>query len=483
MSNPASSPADGFSHHLGLAAVLAAGTVIGIVFLLADDASAGRSGPELIVTPTPEPAPGPNDPTEITRLSLAIEVPDDVDHGGPAPTPTADPAVIYVNMDGANLTCGNGSDNALNDYSVIACQYGFTGAYPSYGGTAAQRQSVIDAVEQDWSPFNAIITTTRPNAGPYTMCMTGPANHPFGNGVLGVAPLDCNDNMPSNIVFAFHSASQLGGFLGANTQATTISQEVAHAYGLEHVASSSDIMNPYNQGGNPAFTDTCIGLVSGQGQPILCTSQHSQFCPNGQQNSYQELLDMWGSNNPDVTPPNVVVAYPHDGDVFDIGSNFTIECAANDDQSVAGVELWINDAQMGGTRTAEPYSWDVTNIPAGSYDIYCIATDDWDNTAMSPVITVTVEEGGMPGDGGADTGGTTTSTTGSTTGSTGSGSGTDSGAGGETGGLDTGGLPPGYGLDNDAGGCACNSDTPARSSWVLLTLLALPLVRRRREHA
>jgi MYXO-CTERM domain-containing protein len=484
-----------YQRHLGLAAVLAAGSVIGIAFLFTDDAMAGPGNGSLDIVAVEGQAPSEIidvEPFPVTRLSVSLDpegsIPDGIiDGGGPPPTPTAEPAYIFVNMDGANLVCGNG-DNATTNSSAIACQYGFTGNYPSYGGTDAQRQSVIDAVQQDWAPFNAVITTTRPNAGPYTMCMTGPANHPFGNGVLGIAPLDCfNQSMPSNIVFAFHSAAQLGGVLGANTQATTISQEVAHAYGLEHVASSSDIMNPYNQGGNPAFTDSCIGLV-GNGQPIQCVAQHQQYCPGGQQNSYQELIGLWGASNPDDTPPNVVVSYPYDGDVFEVGSDFTITCEANDNETVASVQLWIDGMQMGSTKAAAPYAWEVNDIPEGQYDIYCVATDEWDNTAMSPVITISVEPGGMPGDGGADSGADSGEDSSDDSGAdsgadSGGSSGTDSGAsggsGGTEGGLDDGGLPPGFGLDQ-SDGCACSSDdSRSQAGWMLLMLLVLPLARRR----
>ncbi|WP_052546733.1 Ig-like domain-containing protein [Enhygromyxa salina] len=440
---------------LGVAALSA--TVVtgalGLMLLVSEDAAAS-------------PPAGEVEAHEFTRLSVPIPEGMIVNGGGPPPTPTADPEYVYVNMDGTNIIC-NGNDDAVANSSWIACQYGFSGNYPSWGGTAAQRQSIMDATKQDWAPFNVVVTESRPVSGTYTMCLTGPANHPFGNGVLGIAPLDCNDQMPSNVVFAFHSASQLGQF-GANTQATTISQEVAHAYGLEHVSSSSDIMNPYNQGGNPSFTDTCITLVSGQGQPIQCNPQHQQFCSAGQQNSYQELLGMFGANDPDTEAPNVVVSYPYDGDTFEIGASFTITCEANDNQDLASVQLWIDGAQMGGTKAAPPFAWEVTNIPEGSYEIYCIAADEWDNSAMSPVIGILVEQGGMPGDGGADSGG-----------DSGGDSGSDSG--GESGGEDSGGLPPGFGLDDSDSGCACASDgLPTRApALMLLTLLGLPLLRRR----
>ncbi|MGB1276981.1 MAG: hypothetical protein ACPG77_14650, partial [Nannocystaceae bacterium] len=66
-----------------------------------------------------------------------------------------------------------------------------------------------------------------------------------------------------NVVYAFHSANDQ---FPAATQATTISQEIAHAYGLEHVDEPGDIMNPYNAGGDPGFLDTCIPIIPNNGQ-------------------------------------------------------------------------------------------------------------------------------------------------------------------------------------------------------------------------
>src|SRR5688500_6051557 len=135
--------------HLGLAAVFASAGLIGIAFLLSDDAMAGPGDGPLQVRAVEGETPAEVtdvEPFPVTRLSVAVE-PEGlvIEGGGPPPKPTGgggDPAVIFVNMDGANLGCGGG-DNATTDDSIIACQYGFSGPYPSYGGTDAQRQSVI----------------------------------------------------------------------------------------------------------------------------------------------------------------------------------------------------------------------------------------------------------------------------------------------------------------------------------------------------
>lgn len=489
MSNtsPDQPKARSWTRRAGYAVLAVAGGAVGLAFLLSDEALAGPEGEELdtdtltVFPADPQEQQEPwVDPGNIERLSIPLTPEEQgVDPNELPEIPVAEPTYIFINMDGENLVC-NGGDSSTANSSIIACQYGFSGQYPSYGGTEAQRQTVMDAVKQDWAPFNMAVVNSRPNSGPYTMCMTGPANHPFGNGVLGIAPLDCNDYNPNNIVFAFHSAGQLGGGLGANTQATTISQEVAHAYGLEHVGSTSDIMNPYNAGGNPGFTDNCIGIQSNNG--IVCGSQHTPYCPSGQQNSYQELLGMFGAADPDNQPPNVAVSYPSDGAVFEPGADFVITCEANDNQSVASVQLWINGDNLG-TDGSAPYEWDVVGIPEGAYEIYCVAADDWDNTAMSPVVDITVEPGGDPGDSGGDSGGTTTG--GDSGGDSGGTTGGDSGgdAGGDDVGDDgfDGGLPPGFGQDQTDSGCACSSDGGSgQPAWALLALLGLPLLRRRR---
>jgi MYXO-CTERM domain-containing protein len=455
---------------MGLTAIALAAGAVGFAFMVSDDAVAGSPGMQVEAVPNMEDL----FEGEVTRLSIPLTPEEQGVEPNELPqVPTATPTYIFVNMDGANLVC-QGGDNSTTNSSIIACQYGFSGNYPSYGGTEAQRQTVMDAVKADWAPFNMVVTNSRPVGVPYTMCMTGPANHPFGNGVLGIAPLDCNDNNKNNVVFAFHSASQLGGFLGANTQATTISQEVAHAYGLEHVGSSSDIMNPTNQGGNPSFTNNCIQIV-GQGG-IVCNAQHVQHCNSGFQNSYQELLGMFGANDPDNQPPTVAVTYPSNGAVFEPGANFVIQCQANDNQSVAAVELWINGAKMGATKAAAPYEWDVTNIPEGNYDIYCTAEDDWNNSAMSSVVSISVEDGSVPGgDSGGDSGGGSGDSGGGSGDSGGDSGGDSDGGAGETGdddfGGDSGGLPPGFGLGDSDSGCACSSQGPQqRGTWMLLLL-------------
>ncbi len=464
-------------HKLSLSLLIAAS-----VATLASPAHAGDPGEEL-------------EPSDYYRAD-PIPVPGEfLQETGDDEPLAASTNVMFINFDGANLSYGS-DDSAANRTQIQQ----LAGNFSAYGN-GAKRAATLQAVKQDWSPFNVVITESRPNSGNYTMCMTGPTN-PFGGGVLGIAPLDCNDQQDRNVVFAFHSANDQ---FPASTQATTISQEIAHAYGLEHVNEEGDIMNPYNAGGDPSFLDQCIPIVPNNGQ-IYCTQQHIAECGgNGStQNSYQELMTLFGPSAPDNSPPTVSITSPSDGAMYSPGATFDVTATANDDVNVARVELF-NGNEMLADDTSAPYSWTLQNVPAGVYPLHAVAYDDADNSAMSAVVTIYVEDGdptttsGDPTTGDPTTGDPTTGnpTTGDpTTGATDSGS--DSGTTGEpttgeppdtfdsltegasasAGGT---GLPPDYGGEEADEGCACTTSDNSRMLLPGLLLMLLVVPRRRRQ--
>ncbi|HET6584440.1 MAG TPA: Ig-like domain-containing protein [Nannocystaceae bacterium] len=394
------------------------------------------------------------------------------------------PGRIFVNFDGANLS--SGYDDSTQDVTQIGECAGSFAAY----GNGAKRDATMQAVRDDWAAYNVTVVDARPASGDYTMCMVGPSN-PFGGGVLGIAPLDCDDQQThNNITYAFHSENDQ---FDASTTATTIGQEVAHSYGLEHVDEPGDIMNPYNAGGNPSFTDQCIGIVQG----IVCGSQHAAECGSqSQQNSHQELLTLFGPSAPDNSSPTVTITYPADGAEFDAGSDFEITVDASDDIAIENVTLYNNGTEQS-SDASSPYGWAVNDIPEGTYEFYVEASDPSGNISMSATVTIGV--GGAPSttanddggsDGGADDGGGDDGT---------DGGGVDDGGAddaGDDGGVDDGGdsdpdndgLPPGYGLDRDAPqACACTTEGvgpggPHALPIGLAALVVLGLVRRRGKH-
>lgn len=442
-------------------AVLLAALVLSPAVATADDTS-------------PTPPPGVLELGLGQSRGVPIPVPDSAPHlRSPNDPQAASQGRIFVNFDGADLNDG------YDDSTANTTQIGqLAGSFAAYG-EGAKRDATMQAVRDDWEAYNVIITESRPASGNYTMCMTGPTN-PFGGGVLGIAPLDCDDSQtPNNIVYAFHSVNDQ---FDASTQATTIGQEVAHSYGLEHVDEPGDVMNPYNAGGDPSFTDNCLTVVGG----VLCGNQHAAECGSqGQQNSHRELMTLFGGSQPDTQAPTVTITAPADGSSFDEGATFELTVDAGDDMAVDQVLLYNNDEEIESDSSA-PYGWTVSNAPAGTYVFYVEATDAAGNVSMSDTVTVTVGAGAA--DSGADSAGNDSG------GDGGEGpldSGGDSGdAGGEAGSggdgaFDDGGdgaLPPDYGLDSDeAQGCVCNvghsDQTAAQWAWALALL---GLARRRR---
>ena len=382
--------------------------------------------------------------------------------GDPVPAPSvsnlrragSDPlpakqGVVFVNFDGATLN--SGWDDSRTNTTQISQLAGPFAAY----GSGPKRDAVMQAVREDWAAYNVIITDSRPAQGDYTMNMTGPTN-PFGGGVLGIAPLDCEDAQThNNITFAFHSASDQ---FSATVQATTISQEVAHSYGLEHVNEPGDIMNPYNAGGDASFIDACIQIVSNQG--VLCQAQHAAQCGTGfAQNAHLELLALFGPSAPDTQAPSVQIVSPEDGAQFEEGASFQIDVVATDDTAVDYVELYDNGSLLH-QDSSEPYGWAVKEIPAGVYALHVLAYDLAGNIGMSNVVTIHVGAEASPLDDDDDDGG---------------------GDGGvaETGDTaDDGALPTGS--DGESEGCACRQ-SPGAPTSALGGILLLGLLATRRR--
>lgn len=350
------------------------------------------------------------------------------------------PAVLFLNFDGGTITYG--PDDAPNNQA-----WQWSGQWPAYGN-GPDRTAALAAVKANYGDFNLLVTDERPASGDYSMIMVGPGMSG------GVATLDCNNQDNRNVGFAGHSE---GDGWGAGTHAALISHEAGHTFGMNHIYNADNIMNPTVYDG-ARFARTCVDLAG---------SGCAHDCGSGQ-NTYDELMRIFGPSAPDESPPTVAITAPADGDTFPEGTKVTIAVDASDDVDVAEVSLMI-DGSVISTKNGEPFSWEANFTDPGMFTLEAVARDDWGNETTSAPVTIHVGEDGGDGGGGGDGG------DGSDDG------GDDGGDGGSDDGGDGGGLPPGLDGDNEADGCGCTTSSPhdgRGAAWIALAAL-LGLARRR----
>ncbi|MCR9160528.1 MAG: Ig-like domain-containing protein [bacterium] len=407
------------------------------------------------------------------------------DFDGPNHTMGLGDKILFVNFDGADMNpCNSGPQNN--------CSGLFFGTVLPYTGDAAKRASVIQIVRTRVNDFGITVTDTRPASGDYDMEMVGDWAGVGDQGFAGVAPgpVDCFDNRGGEVSFTLEASTSSDGI------AEIILQEVAHTWGLEHIDDQGDLLYPTTQGQNKIFKDECLQIVvlndNGSTSPTgaYCGSQHAQFCSGNQQNSYQEMLALFGPGIPDTTAPTVQIVSPADGDSVEGDVNLVV--SFEDDQSpmIVNATITIESASLeapvesdGAYAAPSELEFPIQGLPGGEYTVTIDATDEDDNPT-SDSVTFTVV-GDPPSDtagsgGGDESGGEETSGGGTDGGEDDGGGGNDDdGGGNDDGGPASAGDTDGSaGGDGDGGGCSV--DTPgSKMRWAVLGLIGLLAFRRR----
>ncbi len=431
------------------------------------------------------------DPTDTAEGALPMQPPPGMfpqtprapgDLQGPSGPVHLGDKILFVNFDGASM-------NACNSGPQNNCSSLFFGTVLPYSGDAAKRASVIQIVRTRVQDFGITVTDTRPGSGDYDMEMVGDWAGASGQGFAGVAPgpVDCFDNRGGEVSFTLEAAGTSDGI------AEIILQEVAHTWGLEHVDDQTDLLYPTTQGQNKTFKDECLTIVrlndNGSTTPVsgTCNAVHNQFCGSNVQNSYQELLAVFGPGVPDTTAPTVQILEPVDGATLEGDVNLRIGFADDQSPAIINATILIESSSLDGPvendgAYAAPTELDfpITDLPGGEYTITIDATDEEDNPA-SDSVTITVigdPPEGTGGDGGDGSGGATSGTGGADASDDGGDS--DGGDAGDAGGdAGAGGDTDGFGnAAGDDGGCALERPR-SPIGWAALGLVGLMLVRRR----
>lgn len=388
---------------------------------------------------------------------------------------------LYLNFLGATLV--NGADNSAVDKSILAR----TGEYPAFTGGEQSAVGAAQAVQQDVAPYGIrVVYDPRPRKLlPYTMIMIGGSwtDTLAPEPASGYAPFDCEARGQRHVGYTFAD-----GRWSAIEIANTTSQEAGHAWGLDHTTNCGSVMS-YCGFGDKVFSSTCDSLCEGacQGPNSLgCEATHAKYCAPGQQNEHAELSFLFGTNDPDLVAPTVVIEEPADGTRVDVGSRVDVRAIVDDDYGGVGYAFAV---ERDGETLIEEVVYDKTayldddhrlwfflnGLPEGDYTIRVEAEDHADHVTED-VVSFTV---GAGEDDETDTG---------------AGEGSDSGAGdtsdgtGEADDEDTSegedgdtpsGSPPGETGDpddvSDPGGCGCNARSPRQLTLLWLVPLLVRL--------
>jgi len=435
----------------------------------------GGSG---LVVPSPKPAPEPVDsPVGLTITDPShTPVPMGLGREPDVQASFNTPTLLFVNFEGPFMNGGCG-DDSQNDCTTIFPNTQFQ----PHPGDAATKAAIIQATREDVVDFGVIVVGERPPAGnPYAMVVSGAPEGGSPPGVGGVAPvIDCSNVNPNQTSFNFLVGDS------ANIQATVIHQEAAHTWGLEHVDDETDNLFPSAGGvSDPKYQDTCSQVVADvQLNPTgaFCNSVHTMFCANNQQNSYQEMLLLFGPPIPDEAAPTVTIDAPSEGEVIEYTADFDLVITLDDDRrpQVLATQIYFDDVEaadgsfVNSTLTFPvnggdpPVGHGLTN---GMHTILVDITDEAGNPASASVTFEIVNSPVATGDEstGADESGGTTGDTNEPP---------DEGNEGD----ETGSPPvdPGLGDDGDDG-CSCRApDGRLGPGAGLLALLLLGLRRRR----
>ena len=244
------------------------------------------------------------------------------------------PVIVYLNFNGQKITKSPYS-NATTNKSFIG-----GGTIPPFAIGKQTLVMLVNVVKNHFGPFNIRIVTTRPLSGDYHMAVIGgtPSDLKVTGSIasaVGLAPLDCGNTNPRDIVFVF------GGTISKKyppsslvyLTSAVIAHELGHAFGLPHVTGTCDLMFPMGSGGCATGMKTFID------QPISITAGYT--CGKSTINTYQHLLKVIGANTKDTSPPLVRILSPIDTSSVDTA--LKVDAKISDDKKVVKVALLVDE--------------------------------------------------------------------------------------------------------------------------------------------
>ena len=109
------------------------------------------------------------------------------------------------------------------------------------------------------------------------------------------------------------------------------------------------------------------------------------YCPSC--GWYQDLGQCGAGTN---QPPTASLTSPANGATFIAGANITLSANASDSDGTISKVEFFNGATSLGAKTSTPYSLTWSNVPAGSYTLKAVVTDNGGLTGTSATVSITV---------------------------------------------------------------------------------------------
>lgn len=221
--------------------------------------------------------------------------------------------IVYLNFDGAQLTlpqAGKGDYAARGESELVKRINKKTLNIPATQFPADLPRDItikviVADIKKHYAGLNITWVTQRPIDDRYSMVVIGGSSDLLGvqDRELGWGPTDCGNQNDRNVAFVFPETIKEASGQWNNTQiAATISQEIAHALGLEHVDGPDDLlMRPVPAiVGQYRFGQACHKIVPG---PVIGPNDGlgcGQFpgCAQGQQNDRAALEAVLGLKTP-----------------------------------------------------------------------------------------------------------------------------------------------------------------------------------------
>ncbi len=263
----------------------------------------------------------------------------------------------------------------------------------------AQWLQLVSCVRDEFARFNVDVVQDRPATPGFIMEMVGgqPSDLSLPSGVGGIAPIDSNacSTIEGAIVYVFAEA------LNNDVQTTCEagSQEIAHAFSLDHELLDSDPMTYLMYTGHKTFQD--MDADCGEFQSRQC------ICNRAQQNSVKILSDKAGLFQ-DPNGPAVSITSPDDGAMLSAGA-LAITVHATSPMGIQRVTLHYQDAfswivadcsghGLPCTRNGDDYVFNVSNA-GGLATFFAEAADTAGTTNVTHSRTVSLGSVGNPNTG------------------------------------------------------------------------------------